>query len=119
MSASQLYAISTIAMSAYNVLAVSGEIMTATQIKEALKQQHPGLEILQLREALDKLVKLHLIIRRKRAYQSRDVQRRPIIMRDKSDVQIDPDTGEVKGGWNNWMVKDQNCGLVSVFEVTR
>lgn len=122
MSAPKLYATSTIAMSAYNVLAACGDPMTATQILDALSLQHPGLEISQLLTALARLVKLNLIIRRKKAYQSIDVQRRVVLKRDHTDAKIDPKTGNVKGGWNGWLIGrlgSPKKTWVSIFEVVR
>jgi len=120
MSASQLYATSTIAISAYNILARLGAEMSAKQIHEELVQtQHPGLKMGQLRTALRKLAQLYLISASNGVFKTRDPRRRVITHRDKSDACIDAKTGEVKGGWNGWMLQDAEKGNVSVFEVAR
>lgn len=83
------------------------------------EKQHPELKKSQLKEALSKLVDLRLIVSKAKKYQSRDPRRRMVVRRDRGDASIDPETGQIKGGWNGWMVRDGRRGLVSVYEVTR
>jgi hypothetical protein len=115
----QLYATSTIAMSAYNSLSHFGEEMSADLIFASLQSHHPGIEQEQLIEALDKLVELKFISAIDENYKSRDRSRRVIISRDRSDWNIDPINGKVNGGWNDWKVQDRKRGLIPVMEVIK
>jgi hypothetical protein len=105
-------------MSAYNLLGVAGITMSVMQIHERLDaQQHVGLDMVQLRTALDALVERDLVTRMRKGWKSKDRKGRPVIVRDKSDAVVDEEAGTVSGGWEGWQVRDGKR-MMSVQEAT-
>ncbi len=116
----ELYGTSTIAFSLYNLLALRGEASSVDEMLDDLEMiQHPLLELPQLNRALDRLEEKKLVIRDGDDYRVIDRRRRVIVERDLLDAAVDPETGELVGGWNGWMVRDPRRGLVPIEEVVR
>jgi hypothetical protein len=103
MNSHQIYAPSTIAMSVYNLLSVSGEPMTSDQIYFILcRDQHPGLDMESVEEALKTLTqRLRYIDEKDGVYRGIDPARRFICYRDREDKE----TGEELDGWGGWRVR--------------
>lgn len=116
---SDLYAQSTIAMTAYNVLATELRPSKVSDIHTGVIKQHPGLEMEDTEAALDELFDRGFITYDDMlGYDLLDEQRRVVVARDRSDGAIDDD-GKPIGGWNKWMVKDGKNGLLLLSEVSR
>ncbi len=114
------YGTSTIAFSLYNLLALRGEASSVDEMLDDLKMiQHPLLELPQLSRALDRLEEKKLVVRDGAVYRIADKRRRVIVERDLSDAAVDPETGELVGGWNDWMMRDPRRGLIPIEEVLR
>jgi hypothetical protein len=106
------YATSTVAMSIYNWIAVNGRMVRDADCLSALSLgQLPGLG----RDLFD-LAVTELILRKlltgdeKTGYDIVDERRQIFISRDRSDADIDEETGEITGGWNGWVPYDRTLG---------
>ncbi len=107
-------------MSAYNLLTISGQSMTLDEIHSQLESlQHPGTGVEQMKVALAEIERRKLIHTDGDRYRGNDPTRRTVTHRDQTDTAVDPKTGEVTGGWNGWMVRDRQRGLVPIAEVIR
>ncbi|MCP4674328.1 MAG: hypothetical protein GY854_02180 [Deltaproteobacteria bacterium] len=116
----ELYATSTVAISVYNLLTITGDAITLKEIHRRLEsQQHPGLDIDQLSAAVIELVHCKLLQADGDKYCGIDLKRRTIAVRDRSDGAINPETGECEGGWHGWMVRDPQRGFVPIEETVR
>jgi hypothetical protein len=112
---------STVAMSAYNLVAVAGRPLTEVEIRERLaSSQHPGLGIERTREAVNALVSRHLMrLAGDGAFDIVDPLRRVVVGRDRSDAEV-LDDGTVTGGWNGWRVRERSArAAVPIEEVLR
>lgn len=110
------YGKSTIAMSAYNAIALNGGKATFEEILEILITiQHPELKSELLQSSIDYLVDKDFIRIHNDKYCSRDPERRMIVSRDISDIYVDV-TGIPRGGWNKWMIKDTTGKFVPAEE---
>jgi hypothetical protein len=117
----ELHAVSTVAVSAYNLVAVAGKPLKATEIRERLaSSQHVGLSIERTREALNGLVGRKLMrLAGDEAFDVVDPKRRVVVGRDRSDAQV-LDDGAVTGGWNGWRVRERATrSAVPIEEVLR
>jgi hypothetical protein len=106
------YATSTVAMSIYNWIAVNGRMTRSEDCWGALETGPlPGLEWGLFDVAIDELEQRGLITGNGRdGYDITDSQRKILIARDRSDFGYDEETGEVTGGWNDWVPFDRTLG---------
>ena len=119
MTKQQACGTSTIAMTAYNIIAQSLEPLPPEVILTIGKAKaHPDLKEDQLKEALNRLVDMKYVNEKNGGYSGKDPKRRIIVERDRSDAWIDEETGEITGGWNDWMAKDNERGLIPIKEAT-
>lgn len=103
----ELYATSTVAMSAYNMLAVQGRPFTTKAIFNYLSSEpHPGLKKTQVKQGLAELKKLGLVRSSREGFQINDPKRRLCVSRDRSG-----------DGWDGWKVRDLQRGLIPIEEV--
>ncbi|MCP4642489.1 MAG: hypothetical protein GY851_18735 [bacterium] len=72
-----------------------------------------------MKEAFAELERRKLIHTVGDRYRGIDPTRRTVTRRDLSDSATILETGEVTGGWNGWMVRDRQRGLVPIAEVIR
>ena len=113
--AREVYGDSTIAMSAHNLLIVTGGPLQPASIIEQLRRlQHPTLRPAQLDRALGRLVELGLVSVTDLGYAATDRMRRLIVARCLDDV-VENDDGTVNGGWTGWMRREPNGGVSPVF----
>lgn len=113
------YCKSTIAMSAYNAIAINtGSANISIIFDTLMRTQHPDLEIIFLEKSLKKLLKKKYVNKNKEIYSLKDKRRRLIVTRDLSDVIVDKD-GMPRGGWNRWMARDVMKGLVPIEEIIK
>ena len=102
---SQDFADSTVAMTAYNILAVTSGAMTARALhKHATQAQLNGLEQEQMDRALAELEVLGRVLVQGDLYTCADEKRRVVVTRKRDDVGEDAD-GNVTGGWQGWRVR--------------
>jgi len=108
-------ATSTIAMSAYNVMAVTGGdgVDKVDLLQRLITLQHPDLGLEQLENALDSLTERNLIKEADSRFKVKDAKRRVIVNRSLKDVEVDED-GNVSGGWTGWKIKDHALGLIPI-----
>jgi hypothetical protein len=103
------YATSTVAMSIYNWIAVNGRLVHAADCYlELARGQLPGLERESFDKALDELVHRKLLVGD--ILDVIDERRLIFIARDRSDAEVDEETGEITGGWNGWVPYDRILG---------
>jgi hypothetical protein len=113
------YSKSTIAMSAYNAIAINGGRADKATIFDILHRvQHPLLEIGVLERSLKHLLRRKYITRNGRIFSLIDPQRRIVVNRNLSDVRVDR-KGIPRGGWKNWKVRDLENGFVPIEEVIK
>ncbi len=99
----KLYADSTVGMTAYNVLAMSGQPMDLDEIHTvAVRMQHTGLDKDQLAQALQGLIERKRILHKDGIYTFRAHERLFVVQRDLSDYNWET----MEGGWEGWQVKD-------------
>ena len=99
---------STVAMSAYNVLA-SGEAATT----ERLRFRIPGAPTLaELDAALQEMRRRGWVTYGPSGWDVIDAKRRLVRMRDLSDAEVI--NGEVRGGWNGWTVQCRQRGFLLI-----
>ena len=113
------YATSTVAMTIYNLLTVSGRTAEGPlEIADLVRaSQHPEATDAMICRAWDGLVERKLLVETPDGWRPVDARRRTVFGRDRSDVAIDKDSGAVTGGWNGWKLKDPVYGAVPVEEV--
>lgn len=104
----ELYAPSTVAMTAYNVLAIKGEVVSMSNLFVEIEQHLPGLKKSMLSNALAEIKKRGLVKSCRKGFEIIDRKRRPIISRD-----INGD------GWDSWMIMDAQRGSIPIEEVLR
>lgn len=123
---SDLYADSTVAMSAYNALALTGG-STLDKLHSYLEvAAHPELDLEQSRRAAAELVERGLAVKAPvnspdgatMLYRLVDAKRRLVVGRDRSDM-VEDDDGRWSGGWERWMAREVSGALVSVEEVIK
>lgn len=113
------YGKSTIAMSAYNAIAISnGKTDKATIFDILIRVQHPLLGIRLLERSLNKLVRKNFVKEENGVYSLYDSKRRVIVARDLSDTRVD-NKGIPRGGWKHWRVRDFADGLIPIEEAIR
>jgi hypothetical protein len=113
------YCKSTIAMSAYNAIAINGGRADKATIFDILyRVQHPLLEVRILERSLRHLLRRKYIERNGRTFSLIDPQRRIVVNRDLSDIRVDR-RGIPRGGWKRWRVKDLENGFVPIEEVIK
>lgn len=123
---SALYADSTIAMSAYNALALMNGGGLDELFDSVCKAAHPELTREQFKRAVDELVGRRLLVRApvnssggaRMHYSVADAQRRLVVGRHREDM-IEEDDGRWSGGWNFWVVRSANGALQPMTEVIR
>jgi len=113
-----VYAESTVAISVYNYVALKGHPCTRDDIFEQLKTIH----LLELDDDLFErscagLIEKKYITEIGDALFVQDPKRRYIVNRDRSDFYVDEERGIVMGGWDKWIVKDNQRGYVPIEEV--
>ena len=118
---SQEIAISTVAMTVYNLIALRGRVESRSELLPVARTHlHGSLGEAQLDAAIDGLLSRKRIQEGEAGLMLFDRRRRQVVARDRSDVQIDEETGEVSGGWNGWTLKDdQFGGRIQLDEVLR
>lgn len=106
------YADSTVAMSAYNAMCRNtGPVDDVSILLGALQAEiHPLLKMAQLKRAVRRAVRTGIIVRQNGRYAPVDRKRRIVVARDRSDAYVD-DKGRIRGGWNDWTIKDLVSGL--------
>jgi len=114
-----MYALSTIAMTAYNLLALAG----GTMADEALRQrcqgvQLPGLDAGSFIEALVEMAAKGWVDydRGSKQVDLKDPHCRLVKYRDRSDGGYDDD-GNPVGGWGGWRVQCRRQGMISIDDV--
>ena len=102
---SQDIADSTVALTAYNILAVTNGAMTAQALhRQAEQAQLKGLEQEQMDRALNELFRLGRVMVHDGLYACPDKRRRVVVTRLRNDVGEDED-GNITGGWQGWRVR--------------
>ena len=111
------YATSTIAMSVYNLLAMSKGRHNSTEVFEELKKiQHPEMDRTLFDRAVAELLKRELIFEtEKEKYAVKDPQCRLVMQRDTTDGIVD-ETGKIQGGWGSWKISDPRFGFIPIEE---
>lgn len=109
-------ALSTLALTIYNALAVSRRALDYADILHhpIVVQQCGSVATSQCQLAVVELMRLRRIKLvgedgcpvTDGAYRVRDHAFRLCIKRNKLDAATDPDTGEITGGWTGWMLQD-------------
>jgi len=103
-------ATSTVAFTAYNVLALAGGPRTLEQISLIA----PRGVVEHLRAALDEMVRRGWLSSSDAGeYDLRDAKRRLVRARDRSDGVVKSD-GSVTGGWGRWVVQCKQRGLLTI-----
>lgn len=110
------YALSTVAMSIYNYLAAYGPL-NFDKLLHLVNQQHPGIKVEQMKEAILELKNRCWITGNTEVLELLDLDRRPVVGRNREDWSINEKTGEISGGWSNWIIRDKNGELYKVEEV--
>lgn len=110
------YALSTVAMSIYNLLANYG-VLNLDRIVHLVNQQLPGIKIEHVNDAIYKLKNRVWIVGNNNGFKLFDDQRRPVLSRNREDCYMDNETGEIIGGWSDWLVRDPNGLLRRIEEV--
>ena len=112
------YGESTVALSAYNLLALANRPMSTGEIAEELrKAQHPLAADDLFTRAVDGLVSRGFVNVRDGLVWSKDRKRRIIRRRKRDDVTVDSETGRINGGWTGWTIDDPTDGPVAIEEV--
>jgi hypothetical protein len=107
-----IYADSTIAMSAYNVLAEQGGCANKDSIfATLLRRAHEDLGREQFERAFSRLRDKNLIVERDGRWKVADVRRQLIKSRNREDM-IETADGTIVGGWDDWAVAVGNGQLV-------
>ena len=112
------YAESTVAMSVYNYVALKGHPCSMVDIFEELKTVH----LTSLTEDLfcrscEALIDTPFVAEINESLFVKDPKRRYVVNRDRSDFVSCEETGRITGGWNKWMIKDLQRGLIPIEEV--
>jgi len=98
------HAISTVAMSIYNLLAAEGPVLSKNRILAELEtRQLPGLKKSALHNALNELKKRGLVLATRKGFKIVDPQRRLAIERNRDG-----------DGWDGWKVRDIHRGLLPI-----
>ena len=103
----KLYGTSTVAMSAYNLVAASGRPVQLSEVFERVRDiQLRGLTQKHFDAAVKGLLKRKLVAKRRGGLLDvLDPRNRIVGQRDQSDGDYDA-KGRVVGGWNGWLVMD-------------
>lgn len=110
------FALSTIAMSVYNLIAVSKLSHTPDVIAEGLcGKLLPSLDEDDVQVALDVLVQRGWIAEIEGRYRVLDPKFRLVRSRSRDDIAVDKD-GNAVGGWSGWSVQCEQCGGVHLLE---
>lgn len=111
------YGASTVALSAYNLLALANRPMSVSEIAEELrKAQHPLASDDLFARAVAGLVERGFVHEGHGLVWSKDRRRRIVRRRNRTDVSVDAETGRVDGGWTGWLIDDPSDGPVLVEE---
>lgn len=111
MAAADAPALSTVAFTAYNVLALAGGPRTAEQMLNVV----PRGAAAYTEQALDEMVlRGWLTCDDQDRYDLRDKKRRLVRLRDRGDAKVDGATGRVAGGWGRWIVQCRDKGLMTL-----
>jgi hypothetical protein len=115
------YGTSSIAFTAYNLLALKAKPTSSDELFEDVKTvQHPLCTLDLFKRAMDVLVKDKKYIHgRDGFYWLKDQKRRQVVSRNITDSEIDEKTGEIKGGWEGWTVIDNVKGPMSISEAIK
>ena len=115
------YGESTIAMSVYNLACQTGRPVSFDELYSLLKKDFLYTDLTEdlLERSIKELVSRKRIIQREGHLISIDQKRRQVILRDKSDVFVDEETGIVHGGWEGWILEDPRRGYISINEVVK
>lgn len=117
----QVYGTSTVAWTAYNLLAIKATPTLSDELFEEVKKiQLPLCD----RELFDKALKVLVgdkkyIHGRNGYYWLKDQQRRMLSSRDRNDAEMNQETGEIEGGWEGWTVIDSKRGPLAITEVVQ
>lgn len=121
-----LYADSTVAMTAYNLLALTGGSTLDDLLDSVRTMAHPELDLEQLRRAVAELVMRKLAVKApansangaRMLYSIVDAKRRLVVGRNRADM-VEEDDGSISGGWGFWVVRSVNGLLASIKEVAQ
>lgn len=107
------YAESTVAMTAYNLLAMAtGPIERSSLLCRVRDVAMPGLEEQQFNSAIAKAMSRGYLHSIPGGIDVVDTKRRLVRSRDRSDVRVVG--GEVLGGWERWIVQCRQQGLITL-----
>lgn len=100
----ELHAVSTVALSIYNLLALGGGKTVQDAFQLLSVGPHPGLDRVCMDNAVKGLLARRWLELEDGVLYLRAQDRRPVLVRYRGDWRIDDNTGEVTGGWTGWLV---------------
>lgn len=99
-------ATSTIAVTAYNMLAIAGRALTWPELKARIVPHHPDVKLDQLEAALAGMVERKFVVTSGLHIDLTDRQHRMMRARART-----------ADGWDGWLIKDRRRGLVAIEDV--